>query len=247
VEPVRVGSWCAEAALHGLNFQNTWYLRCAGNATMDIVRANYGNIRGRCEAGGGLATSLNCTMTGPTTEQVQRQCNGRNGCVLEVSFISQMTKLHRDSLRGCPYQGERLIVEATCSDGSVGQATPCVPWLDFLYKTCIVDKPAPPAPWPYDSPPVPGPPLYSQAFQTAARGDRLHDGDSSATKKLLLVNKANRRLNVTLPSNAGTLHLVDPASVGSSSAAGIRQVQVQSAVQELLPFAVGVFVLPDPL
>ena len=40
------GSWCGEAELHGLNYQNTWYLRCPGNATMGKITAHYGYLNG---------------------------------------------------------------------------------------------------------------------------------------------------------------------------------------------------------
>ena len=60
---------------------------------------------------------------------------------------------------------------------------------------------------------------------------------------MLLVNKVNKLLNVTLPAARGKLFLVDPASVGNSSASGIREVAVQSSRVELLPFAVVVFEL----
>ena len=58
------------------------------------------------------------------------------------------------------------------------------------------------------------------------------------------MNKRNRNASVAVPG-AGLLYLVDPASVGAASAAGIRQqrVAVGAAAVELLPFGVGVLVL----
>lgn len=128
--PASKGSWCAEADLHGINAQNTFYLRCAArNATMQVPRAHYGDVVGSCATG--LSTSNNCSIEGAVTKYVQRQCNGRNGCVLETSWAAQLTTLHTSNMTSCPYLGERFIVEALCSDGSKGQATPCVPWKDF--------------------------------------------------------------------------------------------------------------------
>ena len=46
---------------------------------------------------------------------------------------------------------------------------------------------------------------------------------------------------MTIPEG-GTLHVVDPASVGAASADGIRQEAAAGSI-ELLPFAVGVLVL----
>ena len=127
--PATTGSWCAEADLHGINAQNTWYLRCSGNATMHVARAHYGDIVGTCATG--LSTSMNCSMQGAITEYVRRQCENRNGCVLETSWAAQLTTLYKRNMTSCPYLGDRFIIEALCSDGSMGQATPCVPWKDF--------------------------------------------------------------------------------------------------------------------
>ena len=108
--------------------------------------------------------------------------------------------------------------------------------------------------------------LFSQSFTKP-------DG----TKKLLLVNKVNENVTVALPTDGGgRLFLVDPSSVGMSSAVrtqamtisqvtlpaclwfmgailrgclwlqnGIREVEVDASEGEieLLPFAVGVYVL----
>jgi hypothetical protein len=60
--------------------------------------------------------------------------------------------------------------------------------------------------------PLPSPPLYALAVRTAATNER----------KVLLVNKRNANVTVTVPAG-GTLHIVDPASVGAASADGIRQ------------------------
>ena len=94
--------------------------------------------------------------------------------------------------------------------------------------------PAPPEPWPYDSTPLPSPPLY-------ALGVRTFPDAAPPQRKILLVNKRNANATVTIPEG-GTLHVVDPASVGAASADGIRQEAAAGSI-ELLPFAVGVLVL----
>ena len=71
-----------------------------------------------------MATSLNCSIEGAATEYVTRQCEGRNGCVLETSWASSLVNLHKQNMGACPYLGIRFVVEAACSDGSIGQSTP---------------------------------------------------------------------------------------------------------------------------
>ena len=93
--------------------------------------------------------------------------------------------------------------------------------------------------------PVPSAPFFSQAFSRQERQQGQYNGDgpmvTTTMRSVLLVNKVNRRMNVTLPAAQGHLFLVDPLSVGNSSADGIREEVVHSAHVELLPFAVGVF------
>ena len=62
-----------------------------------------------------------------------------------------------------------------------------------------------------------------------------------APGKILVGNRGHARATVTIPEG-GTLHVVDPASVGAASADGIRQEAAAGSI-ELLPFAVGVLVL----
>eukprot|EP01043_Picozoa_sp_COSAG02_P012068 COSAG02_NODE_458_length_21942_cov_1643.812068_5_plen_141_part_00 len=124
-------------------------------------------------------------------------------------------------------------------------------WARVVYKTCIVGEPPPPAQWPFDSTPVPSVPFFSQAFtrqewqskQGLYPSEQQNNGAvvSPPKRSVLLVNKVNRRVNITLPAAHGQLFLVDPESVGNSSASGIREVAVQTSRVELLPFAVGVF------
>ena len=97
--------------------------------------------------------------------------------------------------------------------------------------------------------PVPSAPFFSQAFSRQLQQDSSADGQyngdgpmvTTTMRSVLLVNKVNRVMNVTIPAAQGRLFLVDPLSVGNSSADGIREEVVQSAHVELLPFAVGVF------
>ena len=72
--------------------------------------AHYGDIVGTC-AGHGLSTSLNCSVEGAATEYTRRQCGGKNGCVIETSWMAAIAAVHKQNMTGCPYLGERFIVE----------------------------------------------------------------------------------------------------------------------------------------
>lgn len=227
------GSWCGEATLHGPDYYGgTWYLRCTANATMTVEWAEYGDVKGSCAAG--FASALNCSSAQAATAYVRRQCDGRNGCLLEPSHMGAVQGLLPAANKSsCPYLGERAIVRGRCSDGRPAQSTPCVPWLDFLYKTCIIDQPASPnAAWPYDATPTPTSPLYALGF---AKPD-------GKTKKILMVNKGNSELTTAVPAGKWRLSVVDPSTVGMSSPQGIREDEVEAAAESLalLPFAVAV-------
>jgi hypothetical protein len=233
-------SWCAEAHMHSKNYSNTWFLRCPHGSTINIEWADFGGVFGTCQHEGIAGASVQyqvdpaCTMAAEATAYMQRQCSGKRACITAINSIPVLgygPSSCRDT--------KRLVVQASCTTGQSALVSKCVPWRTFNFASCFDAPhnwpvPKPPLPWPYDSTPLPSPPFYALAVRTAATNER----------KVLLVNKRNANVTVTVPAG-GTLHIVDPASVGAASADGIRQEVVLGSRVELLPFAVAVLVVSE--
>jgi hypothetical protein len=226
--------------MHSKNYSNTWFLRCPHGSTINIEWADFGGVFGTCQHEGIAGASVQyqvdpaCTMAAEATAYMQRQCSGKRACITAINSIPVLgygPSSCRDT--------KRLVVQASCTTGQSALVSKCVPWRTFNFASCFDAPhnwpvPKPPLPWPYDSTPLPSPPFYALAVRTAATNER----------KVLLVNKRNANVTVTVPAG-GTLHSVDPASVGAASADGIRQEVVLGSRVELLPFAVAVLVVSE--
>ena len=226
--------------MHSKNYSNTWFLRCPQGSVINVAWADFGGVFGQCDAEGDAGAAAQykvdpqCTTAAQATEYMKRQCEGKRACITDVNSLPVLgygPSTCRDV--------KRLVVQASCSGGQSALVSKCVPWHTFNFQSCFDapfnwPMPAPPEPWPYDSTPLPSPPLY-------ALGVRTFPDAAPPQRKILLVNKRNANATVTIPEG-GTLHVVDPASVGAASADGIRQEAAAGSI-ELLPFAVGVLVL----